>query len=294
MSESNPTTTVPIESSPTHREFAEQRRTIMERVLPILELEGEEFDNAVTAFVTARIDELPKHSSTPSISMVHGGTSEFIGPETAMVASGIMTRPYYLDDPKAYEASFSYVKKYYEQFKSKLPADRAYLNAVIAGTNYGQAQYFETYAGDPAARLRAMADIIDDDVPESSSIADFKKIAVCQERAGVVHNTLLILGIDSKFETGYMSVENEDGTVDREAHAFLTATNSAGERVLFDPTNPILIKDESGNVVSIAPTHFKMNDTTGMEVDGDIKERTIVDGKQEVTRSRRVTYILQS
>jgi hypothetical protein len=277
----------------------ENMHAVMERVLPIFELEGEDFDNAVHEFVAARTVELESHGTESSIGHHDGGTDKFIGPDTAMVGSMLMSKPYYMDDPSAYEIPFKNMKQYYDLYKTKLPTDRAYLNAAVNGVNLGQAQYFESIVGDPGAHRMVMADIIDFDdldvsTPDNGSIADFKKVAMCQERTAVAHNTLKILGVDSRYETGYVSVMNEDGSEQGEPHGFVTFLNTQGGRVLFDPTNPVLVRNERSEITTISPFHFKIGDMADNKAHGVLVERTVTDGELVVTRSRELTYTFKA
>ncbi len=271
----------------------EIRLAVMEQVLPIFELEGDEFDAAAAVFVAQRSTELSEHDTSRTVGHDHGGTEEYISSETEMLSSTLFSRPYYLDDLSAYTTSFEIVKGDFENLKAKFSVDKAYLNAVIRGANAGQARYFKSIRGNLLEYSNILADVISDDEESPRiSIADLKRVAICQERAAVVHNTLQIFGIDSRFEAGDLSVKNEDGSVDSEHHAFITFSNNEGERYVFDPTNPVITKDGDGNIISLAPNLIKVQPDSPGHVVGTLKSYGITDGKRVETRKREITYDL--
>jgi len=269
--------------------------TIMSEAVPILELGDDDFEKAVNEFVAHRIDELSGGSSELNVGLINGATDEFIDAEIPMFRSGQKSREYFLDDNEAYTASFKYVRALFKHFLSQgLEKKRAYLTAVIHGTNSGQVAYFESYFGNEKKLDEITHEFMtDDDTPEERiSIADLKGAGVCLERASITHNALKIFGINSRLETGRISVVNEDGSVATEQHAFITFEGLDGKKMIYDPTNPKVIKDSSGVIVGTRPSLYPVLEE-GSIVTGNIIEFTKNDDGQILqSRSRQVTYDL--
>jgi|GEM_PF-2338790 len=275
----------------TTSDYAAELGAMMERVVPIFELDDAAFAPAAKAYIDARVDELSPLASETTVGAAHGGTSKFIGPNTLMLGASLFSKGYYLDDNEAYEPAVGYTRSIYNSASARMAPARAYVFSALRGVNYGQAIYFDSIIGNPNASSRVSADIIDDDLPESeASIRDFKYVAMCQERAGVAHNSLLILGIRSRLERGTISVVNEDGSIDSESHAFLTVERDDGSRYIFDPTNPIMTRNEDGLISDIKPALYKIDSPHTTTITGTLKGYAKTADSLQETRSRQVTY----
>jgi len=270
---------------------AEMLHAAMTEVIPILDMEDAESRRyTASAYIDRRVQELAQTDNGKPVGFAHGGTETFIGPQTAMIGAALMDKPYYLDDPKAYEAAVPTIKAGYDYYQDKLTPEKAYINAVIAGANYGQAVYFESYVGDLARRGAVSGDFIDEDAKEANSIADYKRVAVCQERAGVAHDTLLIFGVTSRLEGGYLESTDKDGSKQSEAHAFLVVTTHEGEQFIFDPTNPIVHKDKDGAIKNISPAIYSLNDPNADRQVVKLKQFDTAEDGTQAKSTRELTY----
>lgn len=269
---------------------------IQSRVLGLLELPQDEFAASTESFVSSRMQELSTVPSLGSFSLLSSEpVKDFIQPETAMVASVLLSKPYHLDDPKAYEASFNWVKQLYARkfaVSSEVEPEKALLNAAVEAVQIGQVQYFGSYVGDAQKRAMAVADILDDDASDSESVACFGSSAMCLERASVAHNTLKILGIDSSLVHGTVSDLSEDGTtISSEVHAWVVLRTPTGKRVQFDPTNPILHKNDAGAITWCGPNLKTLDEDTFKGVDVILHEaHTNPDGTQELVKTHQLHY----
>lgn len=264
----------------------------MAEAIPMFEAEDEIFNEWVSEYVSKRSTELSKASKVGAVDIASGGTNDFIGPETPMRAGLLLGgRPYYLNDTKAYEASFATVRNWYNGLKSKLPPEQAYLNAVVRGANVGQALYFESIFGDAQKRMLALGDIINDDEPESLSISDYKGAAQCLERAGITHNTLKIFGIDSTLEVGKIEKTDEPGTTLAESHAFLTVVSPTGNKYIFDPTNPVVTWSPDHKKAELKPAMYKLDDPNALTYDATLQEFSRTpEGQVEATKHHEIKY----
>ncbi len=283
---------MPVDFVPDGAQEQEDSRTelqkVMGEVLPLFDLDDETFAAAVTDFVDHRVGLLSKNAEDKELGLI--GTDKFIGPRTPMyLAYGIFGgREYYLDDQEAYTASFASVRAFYKKLAEKMPPEKAYVNAVIKGSNLGQIQYFEGHRGNNDKRQAVTGDIVSEDVPDAS-IRDFKGFAACLERAGVTHNTLLIFGVDSVMESGNLKTSHEDGQQTEEVHAFIAVTYPSGKRVVFDPTNPSFTENFQTNQLTAQASLFPIAED-GHSASGTVRHVNIDEDGQETTKQFRLDY----
>lgn len=268
-------------------------RDIQAEVLAIFELPETDFGSAVSAFVATRMEEL-KTNNLGAIDLDTTRVDDFITPEVEMIPSRY-SRPYHMDDPRAYEVSFKRVKQQFEAIAKGNPdfeVDRIFLNAAIRGTQIGQVDYFGSYVGHMRNRLGLVADVMDVDLPERESIAIFGPNAVCQERAAVVHNTLKIMGIDSRFIVGDLGTAQSDNQTGKsESHAWIVIKSRSGKFSQFDPTNPIIYKNSDGNPIWCDPNIKVLSGGEESDVGVVLKEMSInEDGSRTSSDKCRLHY----
>lgn len=267
---------------------------VMSRIVPIFELSDEEFEEALPEFVAERMTELADGASTEVMTAQTKGTEEFIVPERPQQIMGIMTKPFLMDDPELYIKLIEWTRKQYRDLQAANPGfdeEKKYVNAAIRGTQVGQWAYFGSYAGSMKKLIQASADIISDegDISPYVSIAEIGGGAVCHQRAAAVHNTLRILGIDSKFATGTLSQVVEGVSGESELHAYVVISRN-GKRILYDPTNPVAYKKEGETVTWLAPKLTEIPADTH-ELDVELPEVTITsDGAQENQLAHHLRY----
>jgi hypothetical protein len=300
-------------------ERAEQEaslRQTMAEIVPMFDMEPEAGRDSFSTFVDRRIEELSSlpgddnlDVSDPSkkIGLFYGGSDAFLPSDVEMVSTALTSRPYYLDDPNAYKQVFDSLSALYkEASRPDRDAQSVFFSAAVSATNVEQANYFGSTYGDEAGRQAVLEDIIDFSDSEEArriSIADLKGVAMCQERAGVAHNTLQILGFtSSKFVSGFLRDAHEHETIMEEseekgggstgtegAHAFVRFTGANGEYI-FDPTNPIIVRAENQAVLAIKPAIYKIEDpSSGVQEVGMIDRTVLADGSS-VDRVRNVVY----
>ncbi|MDB5168647.1 MAG: hypothetical protein JWO41_3 [Candidatus Saccharibacteria bacterium] len=290
MSEIAPSTPV---TDPTVIAAHERLQASMADILPLFELDAETGAAAFHDYITQKSTELAVEDGGKTISAGSGGTDTFIGPETNLLI-GTMYRDFRMDDPKAYEASLSFIKQQFNDLKDKMPHDRAYMNAVIAGATVGQVDYFGSVGGSAEKMAKISADLISEDVAPYVSISEYGQAAMCNQRSAVVHNTLHLFGVGSRLELGNLGTINPDGSVTQEQHAFLTIQNSKGQRVIFDPTNPIAYRNEEGVATWVKPALYPV------KLDEEGRQRVALDeiivagGKHERRTAHELVYTLDT
>ena len=273
-------------------EQEESLHRTMAEIVPMFDLEPEAGREAFSAFVDKRIEELSRLDSGKQIGFLIGGSDTFVAPSTEMVASAIVGRPYYLDDPDAYKRVFDGLSAAYKQaVHPDRNAQSVFLNAAVTVTNVEQANYFGGLAGSDERRQAILVDEIDfsAEEPPRISIADLKGVALCQERAAIVHNTLQILGFtSSKIANGFLRGEAQE----QEAHMFVRLTGANGEYI-FDPTNPIIVKGDDQTVVGIKPAMYKIEDASTGVQEVTITDQSTAEDGTPLERARHVVYVLE-
>ncbi|MCA9346037.1 hypothetical protein KC960_00935 [Candidatus Saccharibacteria bacterium] len=274
-------------------EIEMKEKNPIDEAIELFSLGDSDFEEALPGFIEKRASVLTKEEHSPdTIKNDSEATGSFISSDTKMIRNDF-DKEFYLDDPTAYATLIRFTRSSYDKFIHKgLPPIRAFYQATINGTYHGQASYFGSYYGDLNALVSMTGDFLNDDPPEidGTHIANLKKVAVCMERSGVVHNALKILGVDSRLEVGSLYKENADRQPTTEAHVFITFNNPQGERVLYDPANPIRIIDSGGNVVAMQPFTVKIIDGA-KEVNVPIPTKTKAeDGSFHTTSTFNAVY----
>jgi hypothetical protein len=302
--EATPETQSDATSAPLHTDKAPQAEAqvdrpnpelsqIKEQVKPLLALQGKEAASAANDFVRQRVAELSDASHTIAVGNSYPDTDEFIPPEAKSVAASFFDKPYHFDDLEAYTAALPAIQRVYGELKATTADDdQAYLNAVVHGANEGQVVYFGSYHGDTEARAQIVQDTIeyDNPTPAPLSVANLKGVAECQERAGVAHNTLQIFGVDSTFHAGTLTDTDAEGVQHTGTHAFLTFTNTVGEQYIFDPTNPVLVRNENEVVIVARPALYKLDPNHQGSQQAQVKSFHFADGALMPDPPQTVTY----
>ena len=200
---------------------SENNRTQAE-LTPLLEITNhDEFTEQSQIFLEQRLAQLEATPTVPQIDASLGNFQGFIAP-TTVVSPWALGKGYKLDDPSMYANLLPNMKSYYQAYAQVVddPA-KAYRNAALATAQHTQQSYFgnvHSGNGGGGARESLLDDYVDDESPAVRSIAEFKGVAMCAERAAVANNALQVLGVSPVLEMG--SWESETHT-SPEQHAYL-------------------------------------------------------------------------
>lgn len=239
---------------------------VQAQLLPLLELEDDEaFQEASKEFLSQRLEEL--HTTAESrgeLHALHGNFSGFILPDTEILplASGA---GYHLDDKGIYAQALPHLRNFYSHMmagKDPSHSDKAYAQAMLYATQYTQQSYFGNVHNGPEAFGKREDLLMPDLTPEGGgvrSIAEFKGVAMCAERAAVANNILQLFGKKPVLEMG----EAQMGNRPKLPHAYLFLRNSKGSEVVYDPTNPLLVFDESDALVRVDPAIYPAGSALG-------------------------------
>ncbi|QQS20296.1 hypothetical protein IPL85_02510 [Candidatus Saccharibacteria bacterium] len=247
----------------------------------LFELPDKEFEDALPGFVEQRIAQLSEGVSRDTVTGSTPPFSTFIPPDRPLFPAEdvIDQQPFLLDDPNAYQAAIarvrsSYLHRVLRQDKSPNVA-KAFLNAAVWGTFEAQALYFGSYYGSTMERLNKLEQKAD--TLRNVSVSELGDSAMCMERAGIVHNSLMLLGVPTEYFNGKLKkYDNEGKLLKIEGHAYLIVEGTAGAKYLYDPANPKLTEYLEQGVSKAAPNVKKI-------VDGEAD--TVVIPWQRVVRS---------
>lgn len=238
---------------------------IQAQVLPLLELEGEAFHEESQRFLSQRLVEL--HAATGPQEQIHaaqGNFQGFVSPATVVMPLG-RGEGYRLDDEEIYAQALPHLRTFYTHLMAgKGPdySEQAYARAVLYAAQYAQQSYFGNVHNGPEASAEREA-LLEPDLTATGSgvrsIAEFKDKAMCAERAAVANNILQLFGKKPILEMG----EAQMGNRPKLPHAYLFLRNSKGSEVVYDPTNPLLVFDESDALVRVDPAIYPAGSALG-------------------------------
>jgi len=285
---------------------AQSREHELVEVLPqaveLFNLPDELFAERLPGFVDERMRQLSEGASSEFMTNATKGTDEFVRPDRLQQ---LLSKRFLMDDPTLYATLINWVRPQFLEARSLNPndsEDKSYVNAALRGAVMGQWAYFGSVSGNAEHLLSMEADIIPDFDPENDaavgdegdptrmSIADIGAAAVCQQRGLAVHNTLRILGIDSKYEVGQLAKIINGELEEPVLHAYVVITRN-GKRLLTDPTNPIIWRRTGEGVTWLSPQITEIP-TGATSLDVALQEvLTEQDGAPQLRTIHNVRYI---
>lgn len=225
----------------------------------LLDMDNEEVkEKIVKAFIEKRLKELEKEATNKKgvLSLVGNcAVGEFIDPETEI------KRAYYLDgfhinDPEIYNVLLTTFAKFYKAW------NKPQMNVLLGHSIiYALGNYFGNHYSTENSEKRNVNFYSDHSDLDSKTInlseLKGKNFAVCAEKASVAHNYLKFLGIDSHiiFSNNCRLDEETPGN----GHAYIILETKKG-KFIFDPTNPIVIKNTEDVIISLEPSLYKISD----------------------------------
>ncbi len=255
----------------------------------LFELPDDIFNEELPKFIQARTEALSEGVSRRVIS---DDTPSF----TSFIASGrplfpaeslLDQQPFVLDDPKAYEMTISRTRSEYKNLVRRFDPAKALINAAVRGSFEAQVLYFGSYYGNEWQRLHRLENGKESSVPGSTSVTVIGDAAMCMERAAIVHNSLLMVGVSSEYCVGGLKkCDNEGKKTAGEGHVFLEVVGPDGSRFLYDPANPKVTEYPEQGVRIARPNTQKLDNTAAdcytvdwtRSIGADGKVETVPDG----------------
>jgi hypothetical protein len=260
-----------------------QREIIRTQFEELLDLPDDQFDEAAQAFIDSRLQQL-EATSDSTIEEINYHTGNYKG----FISDGVQIRPnlrgrsFLLDDPEMYQKLPQLMKHYYQKFSEIIGDDpeKAYTNAAFYAVQKAQSMYFYAEGSNPYSaqgknRRENLLSYSMDDEPEGTklpSIADFKGVAQCSERATVANNMLHVLGVEPVLVAGAL----ETGSENKEFHHYLIIQTSSGREAIFDPTNPIIRQDSYDALLSVEPALYPVEPTFLDQVESRVAVEYII------------------
>lgn len=205
-------------------------------------------------FIQKRLQELVPASPSQGGRIAHAfGDSMhegFIPPDMEITRS-FLVDPLKIDDPEIYKTFLDTLRQFHatEGWKDK-PLRSYYLNAL----QHAVGNYFGNFVGDAWTENNNRELYMDHVGAESQaiSLSQFrgKGIAVCAEKGPTAQNLLAFAGAESR-----LLVSDCRTPSDREsatAHYYILLKSAKGN-FIYDPTNPSILTDREGKLVSASP-----------------------------------------
>lgn len=223
---------------------------VSQQVENLLTLNDNEFSQSVGGFVSARVAELIEQKPPKTeLSGLSGNYKGFLRPDSEVIPYFLGTG-FYVNDDDIYNLALRHARDFRTLFAPKLENDpeKLYRNVAIWATQYAQQEYFGNLGPSEEGKiarqsLLARGEDIEEENVLPTSIAEFKNVAMCAERAAVANNILRFFGMNPVFVMGELRVGDQKSAL----HAYLVFKNSNGQDTIYDPTNPSkTYKNESG------------------------------------------------
>lgn len=211
--------------------------------IELFSLTDEEFEQRLPGFIQKRVTDLESSVTVSSIDDTSHSFDSYIHSETSLhpAEDVIGVLPFKVDDTSGYVLAVRASRTWYKHLiEQGMPSEKALLNAALRGSFAGQVEYFGSIYGHTMNRLHRL----DEGNNPGSGVVSVAKIgdsAMCMERAAVVHNALMVMGVPSKYCIGKLS-HSYDGRVKTEGHAYLEVIGTDGTRLIYDPTHPKIEK----------------------------------------------------
>lgn len=242
------TTSTPIAHEDQHGQDPVSPEVLKSQILDILSEEDDVvFEDRVHEFVSKRADLLEEQVEQREVSGFTKPIRGFIGSET-IIKPVVVGAGFKLDDPEIYTKLFDTLREMYgkKDWREIATGDR-YRQFLLHGIQTSLARYFGPKAAGAFASREASiwrgTTLDEEELDEPFSIADFKGRAFCAERSAVTQNLQAVLGFDTVMVIGNQKI----GDKPEQYHAWNIVTNSRGEPVLYDPTQPQLVKEGNGS-----------------------------------------------
>lgn len=219
-------------------------------VIAQIELPDKVFGESLRGFVASKMLELSQGVSKSEVTDTSLPFKEFIPSDRPMWPAIDVwdQRPFVLDNTSVYENTIMSARHRYLATVERLGPERALLNAAVRSSFEAQALFFGSYFGNTMQRLNRLEYADESATPGSISVTSIGKAAMCMERAAVVHNSLLVMGVSSTYCLGRLETYDENGKLVTSAgHAFLEIDGLEGKRYLYDPTRPVVTETQEEN-----------------------------------------------
>ena len=240
---------------------------IKNSLIPLLDLPEGEYLTSIGGFVQKRLTEL--ESSPRTVQMLdglHGNYQGFLHSDVE-VNPAVFGAGFKIDDPAIYRDLFTRLRYFQDVFKATAVGDdKDYEKAVFHAIQYALQDYFGNVVPSDAGMKRREQMVWrgavhavgeEDQAYEPASIAEFKDIALCAERAAVANNMLQLLGFEPVMVSG--KLEREDDT-EPELHSFLVIRNCEGREMIYDPSNPIIVLNQEDKAAQMGPALYGTED----------------------------------
>lgn len=245
-----------------------ERDRMLSAIAEIIDLpEGEERNQKIDELVNSRLEELTAVTEPRKFIIVSKPVKGFLHPESE-VSRSLIVDPFKVDDPDIYKDLI----ESFQEFK-RSPAWEARTLREVAPFAIQRAigKYFGNHfpTGNAEKVNRAFYMDRSDAFSEPFSIRELKgkNFAVCAEKSSVTQNLLAFLGYESELVATTKARLNSPEQDDQDGHMYNIISRGENHQI-FDPTNPVLVKDENGSVRSVFPALYSIDEEKYQELMG--------------------------
>lgn len=236
-------------------------------------------------FVAERLKALTETSTRKEISLLSPAYKGFVHPESG-IRRNFLVDPFHIDDDELYSVLLDTLGEFRESSNWQGKSLREIVPFAVVraiGKYYGNYWAYNSTEAENQEFYMERSTATSEDI--SLKELKGKGFAVCAEKASAAQNLLSFLGYDVELIASSNCRLESPGQDDRGGHMFNVISSESGHYI-FDPTNPSLLEDDQGKVVSFLPANYKITNEEyqGLMSGGQV-EVTHNDGKWDGTQA---------
>ncbi len=235
------------------------RDQVLSQIDDLLKIQDQDERQAKTAeFIDERLKLLTEQSAPREFSLLSRPRKGFLNPESR-IRRTFFVDPFMVDDPEAYKLLIDTFKEFKDApgWSEKSLRDIApYAVLRTIGNYFGNHWSSNNTENNNRAFYMKRSTAESDDIHLNELKG--KGIAVCAEKGAVAQNLLSFLGYESELVASTKCRLESPEKGDEGGHVY-TVIKGDTNYFIFDPTNPTLIKREDGNVHTVMPSFYPIN-----------------------------------
>lgn len=253
------------------------RDQVLSQVDDLLKIEDETERKAITSeFIDDRLKLLADSTVPREFSIMARPRKGFLHPDGG-IRRNFLVDPFHIDDPEIYRQLIGT----FEEFKTNPNWQSKTLREIAPYAVLRTiGNYFGNHWGTDNTENNNRTFYMDHSGAESDDfhLNEFKGkgIAVCAEKAATAQNLLSFLGYESELVASSKCRLESPDKDDQGGHMYNVIT-SGENHLIFDPTNPILVKKDDDSVHTVMPAFYP--------IDQEGYKRLMGGGQVEITHN---------
>lgn len=237
-----------------------KRDQVLSEIDEILKIgDTEERKQKSSSFITERLKSLVEASTPKEISLLSPAYKGFIHPESG-IRRNFLVDPFHIDDNDLYDVLLDTLGEFRGSPNWQGKSLREIVPFAVIRTI---GKYFGNYWASSTTESENQTFYMERSTATSEDIS-LKELkgqgfAVCAEKAAAAQNLLTFLGYDIELIASSKCRLESPEKDDQGGHMFNVISSGAGY-FIFDPTNPSLLENEEGAVVSFLPANYRISE----------------------------------